>query len=187
MQDYLNDNDDGIWVLILKCICDCIMEMLESLITYITRNAFILTAITGQPFCEAAKMAFQLIVENVLRAFVVAQLSNIVLSMCTLTITIVSTVALFFMLNARDADMIVLPLVFGFFIAFFIANIFMTVLDVTIETLFMCFLLDSKLNDGSGNRPYYMPAELMQFMSMSENVLEQEEREKKEKKKASEE
>lgn len=159
----------------LQCFCNCILDLFENTLQYLTRNAYIMTAITGQPFCTAAKSAYQLIVENALRVLTICSVAQIVLTMSSLLVVLLTVAFSYLMLDSRGVETLCgLLLVVGC-LAFFLSSIFMTVLDMIFDTLFLCFMLDCKHHDGSSNLPYYMPVELMEFIKSSENFLAKEE------------
>jgi hypothetical protein len=60
----LNDNA------VMKCgitYCKCIIRYFEKFIRFLNSNAYIMIALTGQSFCEAAYDAFYLIMRNLMK------------------------------------------------------------------------------------------------------------------------
>ena len=53
--------------------------VLEKLIRYLNRNAYIMTAMVGSGFCRASQDAFTLITSNILRGFFVHQVADFVI------------------------------------------------------------------------------------------------------------
>ena len=49
-----------------------------------------------------------------------------------------------------------LPTVIITLTAYLISSCFFSVYEMGIDTLFICFLQDSEINDGSKEKPYYM-------------------------------
>jgi hypothetical protein len=41
-------------------------------------------------------------------------------------------------------------------IAFVLASMFLSLFEASIDTILLCFLEDSELNDGTAHKPYYM-------------------------------
>jgi len=41
---------------------------------------------------------------------------------------------------------------------------------MAVDTLFLCFLEDSERNDGSEEKPYYMPKELMGILGKKNKI-----------------
>ena len=55
--------------------------------------------------------------------------------------------------------------------AYLIADSFIGVYEMAIDTIFLCFCEDSSRNDGI-NKPYYMSRDLMQFVENSKKALD---------------
>ena len=51
-------------------------------------------------------------------------------------------------------------------VTYFIAACFFSVYAMAVDTLFLCFLVDSEQNDGSAEKPYYMSPKLMKILSV---------------------
>lgn len=65
-----------------RCIfacCQCCLGCIENTIKYLTRNAYIETAITGEPFCTAGRKAAQILTSNALRVFAINSVGDFVL------------------------------------------------------------------------------------------------------------
>lgn len=61
----------------------------------------------------------------------------------------------------RDYTVWVLPLFIVCLFSFLVAHCFMSVFEIVVDALFLCFAIDSKYNDGSLGREYYMDKALM--------------------------
>lgn len=55
--------------------------------------------------------------------------------------------------------------------AYLISNCFLTVYEMTIDTIFLCFCEDCEQNDGVAN-PYFMSRGLMDFVQNSKKTLD---------------
>lgn len=55
--------------------------------------------------------------------------------------------------------------------AFLVCHCFLTVYEMTIDTIFLCFCEDCERNDGI-SRPYYMSRGLMEFVQNSKQTLD---------------
>lgn len=64
------------------------------------------------------------------------------------------------------------PVVICGIFAFLVCHCFLTVYEMTIDTIFLCFCEDCERNDGI-ERPYYMSRGLMEFVQNSKQSLEQ--------------
>ncbi len=147
----------------LQTLCGC----LESLMKLMNKNAYIEIAIYGYSFCEGSKHAFSLIAANGLRLFTIDGISSIILFFGKMGITCGTGILGWYLLR-RDASIIenyTVPLIFICLFAYIIATAFVNVVDMSIDTIFLCFLEDCEHNDGSAERPYYMPEGLRQHVS----------------------
>ena len=61
----------------------------------------------------------------------------------------------------RDYTVWVLPLFIVCLFAFLVAHCFLSVFEIVVDVLFLCFAIDTKYNDGSSGREYYMDKALM--------------------------
>lgn len=47
--------------------------------------------------------------------------------------------------------------------SFMVSHVIISVQDFAIDTMFLCFLIDTERNDGSRRRPYYMSRKLFEL------------------------
>lgn len=66
----LKKYDNG-FVTAMMCCCKCFFWCLEKFLKFINKNAYIMCAIHGRNFCLSAKDAFNLLMRNLVRVFVV--------------------------------------------------------------------------------------------------------------------
>lgn len=72
-------------------------------------------------------------------------------------------------LNHDDPDTLqydVVPTIAMVIFAYAVAVLFFDVYDMAIDTLFLCFLVDLKINDGSAEKPYYMSDSLKELLHL---------------------
>jgi choline transporter-like protein 2/4/5 len=53
-----------------------------------------------------------------------------------------------------------------------ICGVFFSVYEMAVDTLFLCFLEDCERNDGSPEKPFYMPKELMEILGKRNKNVE---------------
>ncbi|KAB0800868.1 hypothetical protein PPYR_05222 [Photinus pyralis] len=153
----------------ILCCCKCFFWCLESFIKFINRNAYIMCAIHGKNFCISAKDAFNLLMRNILRVFVLDKVTDFLLFLSKVLVTAgVTSVA--YVILATDYVKIVdtsqlhynyVPVIIIGVGTFFITLVFFSVFTMAVDTLFLCFLEDSERNDGSPEKPYFMSKNLM--------------------------
>ncbi|ODN04010.1 Choline transporter-like protein 4 [Orchesella cincta] len=155
----------------MKCCFWC----LEKFMKFINRNAYIMVAVYGKNFCTSARDSFFLLMRNALRAFVLDKVTDFLLFMGKLVITGGVAIGSFFLFTHSIGDGVndtipqlnfyLIPVIIVTIGTYFIASLFFSVYDMAVDTLFLCFLEDCERNDGSAEKPYYMPKELMQVLN----------------------
>jgi len=181
IQDKLEEKGaDNPVVKVILCLCKCCFWCLEKFMKFINRNAYILTAIYGSNFCKSAKEAFSLILRNMVRVAVLDKVTDFLLFLGKVVIT--STVALlsFWYFSGSLGEKVPLdlaePKLNYYFVpvliitigAYFIAACFFSVYAMAVDTLFLCFLVDMEKNDGSKEKPYFMPKKLMSILNLKQ-------------------
>lgn len=61
----------------------------------------------------------------------------------------------------QDYTVWVLPLIIVCLFAFLVAHCFLSIYEMVVDVLFLCFAIDTKYNDGSPGREFYMDKVLM--------------------------
>lgn len=56
------------------------------------------------------------------------------------------------------------PVIFVVIGSYLVANVFFSVYEVAVDTIFLCFLEDCERNDGSRYKPYYMSHQLRKLL-----------------------
>jgi len=180
IQDKLEEKGaDNPVVKAILCLCKCCFWCLEKFMKFINRNAYILTASQGSNFCKSAKQAFGLIFRNMVRVAVLDKVTDFLLFLGKLVVT--AAVALLSFLyfsgginttevpspmRSPDLNYYFVPVFFLAFVTYFIAACFFSVYAMAVDTLFLCFLVDSENNDGTAEKPYYMSEGLMKILSV---------------------
>ncbi|KAM3620419.1 uncharacterized protein V6R79_023109 [Siganus canaliculatus] len=159
----------------LLCCLKCCFWCLEHVISFINRNAYIMIAIYGKNFCNSSKDAFFLLMRNVVRVAVLDKVTDFLLFLGKLLISGSVGVLAFFVFTHR-IDLIQeqvpslnyywVPLVTVIFGSYMIAHGFFNVYSMCVDTLFLCFLVDLEMNDGSPGRPFYMNRTLRRILSI---------------------
>nr|Q9I9B9.1 RecName: Full=Choline transporter-like protein 1; AltName: Full=Solute carrier family 44 member 1 [Torpedo marmorata]CAB75556.1 CTL1 protein [Torpedo marmorata] len=158
-----------------KCMlkaCMCCLWCLEKCLLYLNRNAYIATSINGTSFCTSAKDAIVILVENAMRVAAINTVGDFVLFLGKLLIVLVTGFVGIILLNyQRDYTVWVLPLIIICLFAFFVSHCFLSIYEMVVDVLFLCFAVDCKHNDGSPGREYYMDKSLMEFMDESRKAM----------------
>ncbi|KAI4833120.1 hypothetical protein KUCAC02_016037 [Chaenocephalus aceratus] len=141
---------------------------LEKCLAYLNQNAYTATAINSTNFCTSAKDAFLILVENALRVAAINTVGDFVLFLGKVLVVACTAFAGVLALNyQREYTVWVLPLLIVSVFAFLVAHCFLSVFENVVDVLFLCFAVDSKYNDGSPGREYYMDKALMEYVENS--------------------
>uniref|UniRef100_A0A8C5HGV0 Choline transporter-like protein n=1 Tax=Gouania willdenowi TaxID=441366 RepID=A0A8C5HGV0_GOUWI len=179
MEQKLRGVNNGLSRFLLCCL-RCCFVCLEKFIRYVNRNAFIMMAIYGKNFCTSARDAFYLLMRNVLRVAVVDRLTDALLFMAKLLVSISGSLIFFFFSNKLpvDQDQVPilhypwLPLLVSDIGSFLVAHCFFSVYSTCVDTLFLCLCDDLEQNDGSSQKPYFMSSELHGILGKSQKRLQ---------------
>ncbi|ERL87775.1 hypothetical protein D910_05164 [Dendroctonus ponderosae] len=152
------------------CLCNCCFWLLDRVLNVISRNAYILTAMYGDSFCRAGKQALAHLTANPLRVAAINSVGDFVLFLAKVLVVACSVaIGSYFLKHKDNLHHYWVPLALIGLFSYFIAHCFMTVYEMTIDTIFMCFCEDCELNDGA-SRPYFMSRGLMEFVEDSKNA-----------------
>lgn len=137
------------------CAIQCCMWCLEKCMKFLNKNAYIQIAIFGYSFCKAAKKAFFLILRNILRISAVAIVSEFVLIIGKLFITVTATVAGYKYLEMNLIDQLNglwCPTLLIILFAYVTADMFNEVFGMAIWTILQCFVADEELFENPADR-----------------------------------
>lgn len=160
----------------IMCCLKCCFWCLEKFIKFLNRNAYIMIAVYGKNFCTSAKNAFCLLMRNIVRVVVLDKVTDLLLLFGKLMVVGgVGVLAFFFFsgriempgetFSASSLNYYWVPIITVVVGSYMIAKGFFSVYSMCVDTLFLCFLEDLERNDGSPEKPYYMPKSLMKILS----------------------
>uniref|UniRef100_A0A8C2NRM9 Choline transporter-like protein n=1 Tax=Capra hircus TaxID=9925 RepID=A0A8C2NRM9_CAPHI len=137
-------------------------------------NAYTATAINSTNFCTSAKDAFVILVENALRVAAINTVGDFMLFLGKVLIVCSTGLAGVMLLNyQQDYTVWVLPLIIVCLFAFLVAHCFLSIYEMVVDVLFLCFAVDTKYNDGSPGREFYMDKVLMEFVENSRKAMKE--------------
>ncbi|KAL6080223.1 hypothetical protein STEG23_010344, partial [Scotinomys teguina] len=137
-------------------------------------NAYTATAINSTNFCTSAKDAFVILVENALRVAAINTVGDFMLFLGKVLIVCSTGLAGIMLLNyQQDYTVWVLPLIIVCLFAFLVAHCFLSIYEMVVDVLFLCFAIDTKYNDGSPGREFYMDKVLMEFVENSRKAMKE--------------
>uniref|UniRef100_A0A8C2HKS4 Choline transporter-like protein n=1 Tax=Cyprinus carpio TaxID=7962 RepID=A0A8C2HKS4_CYPCA len=142
--------------------CICCLWCLEKCLNYLNQNAYAATAINSTSFCTSARDAFMILVENALRVATINTVGDFVLFLGKILIVACTAITGVLALNyQRDYTEWVLPLIIVCLFAFLVAHCFLSIFEIVVDVLFLCFAIDTKYNNGTHGREFYMDKALM--------------------------
>ncbi|XP_062332454.1 choline transporter-like protein 1 isoform X2 [Osmerus eperlanus] len=151
--------------------CICCLWCLEKCLNYLNQNAYAATAINSTSFCTSARDAFVILVENALRVAAINAVGDFVLFLGKVLIVTSTAFAGVLLLNyQRDYAEWVLPLIIVCLFSFLVAHCFLSIFEIVVDVLFLCFAIDTKYNDGTPGREFYMDKALMEFVENSRKL-----------------
>uniref|UniRef100_A0A8C9TQW8 Choline transporter-like protein n=1 Tax=Scleropages formosus TaxID=113540 RepID=A0A8C9TQW8_SCLFO len=157
----------------LLCCLKCCFWCLEKFIKFLNRNAYIMIAIYGKNFCTSARDAFFLLMRNIIRVAVLDKVTDFLLFLGKLLIVAAVGILSFFFFSGKmkgiesttpALNYYWVPIVTVIIGSYLIAHGFFSVYAMCVDTLFLCFLEDLERNDGSAERPYMMPENLLKVL-----------------------
>jgi len=166
-------------------LVQCCLWCFEKILKFVTKHAFIQIAIKGSSFCTATREAFLIMLTNLATVGVATAINNLILffaklviavgsaSLCWLTITT-------FVAEEDSPSSLLVPVVITFMLAWFVGSLFMSVYALAVDTILICYCEDSKANDGSPTKPYYMSNGLKKIARKSNKMFKREAQSRKE-------
>eukprot|EP00004_Rigifila_ramosa_P018987 TRINITY_DN4792_c0_g1_i2.p1 TRINITY_DN4792_c0_g1~~TRINITY_DN4792_c0_g1_i2.p1 ORF type:complete len:603 (+),score=162.94 TRINITY_DN4792_c0_g1_i2:132-1940(+) len=156
---------------LLKIVCSCakcLAACFERFIQFLNENAYIEIAVYGYSFCESSRRAFSLLLRNILRVATINTIGDFLLFLGKIFIGFLCSLIAFWILQENEGNNGVQnplwPCLIVFLVSFSIGSVFMSVMEMTIDTILLCFCEDCERNDGSVNKPFYMSDDLKAFV-----------------------
>ncbi|KAF5305606.1 hypothetical protein FQR65_LT07686 [Abscondita terminalis] len=166
LETYLKTHEGNCVNCLVKC-CQCCLCCFEKILKYLTRNAYIEIAIHGYNFCQAGKQAFKTLTSNALRVATINSVGDFVLFLGKLLVVVATVLIGVELIQKKDGIIHSwVPLTLAGLFAYFISHCFLSVYEMAIDSIFICFCEDCEENDGLG-KPYYMSRDLMDFVENS--------------------
>jgi choline transporter-like protein 2/4/5 len=162
------------WAKYVIKIVEVLLCILEAIVKFVNKNAYIIIAIHGTGFCLSAKRGFQLVFTNILRFTAVNTVGEFILFLNQIIITLVCgifTYAFIQLNNNYNWNIVsgvqygIVPTIAAGFLAFCVSALTMQVYHVAIDTILMCFVYDIDIHSPDD---YYMGGALRTLVSKDE-------------------
>ncbi|XP_042560479.1 choline transporter-like protein 1 [Clupea harengus] len=153
--------------------CICCLWCLQKCLQYLNQNAYTATAINSTSFCTSARDALIILVENAVRVAAINTVGDFVLFFGkVLVVACTAFVGVLTLRYQQEYTVWVVPVIIACLFAYLVAHCFLSVYEMVVDALFLCFAIDSKYNDGSPGKEYYMDKSLMEFVENSRKAME---------------
>uniref|UniRef100_A0A1I7WWW9 Choline transporter-like protein n=1 Tax=Heterorhabditis bacteriophora TaxID=37862 RepID=A0A1I7WWW9_HETBA len=118
----------------------CILGCIESCLRYINYNVFTVISYSGLSFCSAAKIAVSRLLDNAVNVATVNTVGDSVLFLTKCIIATITTgISFISMQNLPSLFHPWFPLVIIFIISYQIANCFLSIYEMTVDTIMLCW------------------------------------------------
>ncbi|XP_018373399.1 PREDICTED: choline transporter-like protein 1 [Trachymyrmex cornetzi] len=161
IQKFLKGYDNSCVKRIL-CCCQCCLWCPDRAVKLANKNIYVETAIYGCNFNTAGKKKLQ--VTNNLREAAIDSVGVFVLFLGKILVVILTVVSGVYLIQKKKGlNQPWIPIILAGIFAFLVSHCFISIYEVIIDTIFICFCEDCEKNDGI-NRPYFMSRGLMEFV-----------------------
>jgi len=181
IENQCNGQDQNHLQKIIMKIVHCILETFKWIVDRCNRTAFIVSSIHGSSFCASSIYGITLMMKNPLRfsmIFVVGFLIEKVGQFSIVCVTVIISMQ-WMQYSELDDELssIVMPATLVGIISYFIVSLYMMVFQVGIDTIFFCFLVDEKCNEGEQIRASRELLELVDMTQIAPKKVEPKEEE----------
>ena len=135
----------------LFCVVQCCLKVLQSIIEAVTTNAYIFVALKGQSFCSSGAMVFKLIVSHGAIFAAVNVLGTIIVFLGQIVIAVAAACVAYIILEnspqfqptgATPLTASWLPVLVVLLFGYVTASCFMSVFDLSIDSVLVCYCTD---------------------------------------------
>ncbi|XP_063910490.1 choline transporter-like protein 3 [Zophobas morio] len=154
-----------------NCTCvrncvQCCLVCLESVTQYLTKRAYIQTAMHGEPLYKSGVRAARLLWANLMDAVALDTVADFIIVCAILLVILAALGEAVIIHEATDLqlDHYWTVLLIGAAGCGVVVYFFMQVINVAVETIFICFCEDKLMNDGN-TKPYFMSERLKTLIS----------------------
>ncbi|XP_015833332.1 choline transporter-like protein 2 isoform X2 [Tribolium castaneum] len=139
-------------------------EWLREMSDYLTRKAYIMTALHGRGIFKSGRRAVRLLWLFLCDTIIIDELACIFMHALSFFIMLCGIILGIVIILPLKVKYIYVPVVLGVCLAGTVTFFYVSVMNVAIETLFLCFCEDRFLNTGNRDNPYFMTPEFYTLM-----------------------
>uniref|UniRef100_A0AAR5PP27 Choline transporter-like protein n=1 Tax=Dendroctonus ponderosae TaxID=77166 RepID=A0AAR5PP27_DENPD len=148
------------------------LNYFEEIFRFLSKNAYIVTAMHGQGFFQSGKRAVKLLVQNISNVIALNFIGDFVLAVAVVIVVVISvsvSAFIFHLAPGTTYEYITMPYLIVGCVSLVAGTITFGVIESTVDTVYLCYCEDVLLNDGR-NRPYFMSRALMEFFEKSKKA-----------------
>ncbi|KAI4494036.1 hypothetical protein M0802_009303 [Mischocyttarus mexicanus] len=128
---------DNCFVKGILCCCQCCLWCFECALKFLTRNAYIETAIYGCNFCTGGKKAFQALSSNILRVAAINSVGDFVLFLGKVLVVVLTVIAGICLMQKKEGlQHPWVPIALAGLLAFLVSHCFISIYEVSIKPHF---------------------------------------------------
>lgn len=152
----------------LLCCIRCCLDCFDRFIRYLNRNAYIYCAISSESFCPSALHSFLLMLKNHAKFAFVEGIADGFMFLAKSFIAVLTTLCGYFLLPAMTSIEVdpTLPCVFIFLFSYLVACQFISIFDVSANTILQCYLFDADIAKHHGLDMKHVPDSLIKFLNL---------------------
>merc|ERR1711935_512783 len=155
--------------------CLCCLCLFEKCLRYFNATSYAMIAITGHNYCVSACKGAKTLASNAFRVGALAMVGGLTLFLGKCLVAITSGVCAGLMVSNfpdhPEVKSLTVPVVVCVILGYIIASGFFAVFSTTVNTLMLCFCEDCRVNDGTPEKPYFMPRGMMQFVAGADQSI----------------
>ena len=151
-----------------KCLVACIhccLDCFDRFLRFLTRNAYIYMALSGESFCSSALNAFVLILKNHAKFAFVDGIADVFMFLAKFFIASATTALSWLLMGVMtEVGDVFFPLFVIFLLSYMIGSTFIAVFDISANTILQCYLLDKEIARSNGLQdPDHVPPTMEKF------------------------
>ncbi|KAL9654484.1 hypothetical protein ABK040_010504 [Willaertia magna] len=155
-----------------------ILWLVEKIIKFVNRQAYVQTSMYGTGFLTSAKNAFMLMIRNPIQMAVTHSMSTAVLFITKIAISCltclftycIASMTTFLSSDNKEINNPIFLTIIAFGIGYIVASLFIMVLQVAIDTVLQCYIIERELRQSNPNLPRFCTKSLDKFVDRQSKV-----------------
>jgi hypothetical protein len=142
----------------LLCCVECCLACFHRVVKFLTHNIYIMQAMTGESFLDAARHALHLLLQNALSVAAISIVGEWICMFGKILITALVVLIAYGICTTQTTNTLLVLIIVGL-VAYFITCVFVNVFHVCIDAVLLSYCYDLAEHDGQ-SKPYYFPSDL---------------------------